>query len=180
MTDRVTIREATNNDLGAVLDIERRAFGQDTEAELVRELMVDASAAPRLSLLAIAEGQPVGHVLFTSVEVVGAEPRVRASILAPLAVVPEAQRKGAGSNLVEDGLDRLERAGAEMVFVLGDPRYYSRFGFTPAGRSGLEAPYALPAAYADAWMVKAFGDGGSVSGTVRCADALNRPELWLE
>lgn len=177
----VTIREAADDDLERVLDVERRAFGQETEADLVRDLMADASAVPRLSLLAIEDGKPVGHVLFTVVEVAGAEPPVRASILAPLAVVPEAQGRGCGSRLVEDGLDRLARSGVELVFVLGDPNYYGRFGFAPAGRRGLSAPYALPAAYAEAWMVKTIGAGdGSISGTARCAEALSRPELWIE
>lgn len=182
MSDPVTIREATGNDLDAVLDVERQAFGQDAEADLVRELMSDASAAPRLSLLAIEEGDPVGHVLFTSAEVAGAEPPVRASILAPLAVVPRAQGRGCGSKLVRDGLLRLARSGIDIVFVLGDPHYYARFGFTPAARLGLEAPNPIPAEHADAWMVKALSDGfvGTIAGRVRCADALNRPELWRE
>jgi putative acetyltransferase len=178
----LTVREATDDDLDAVLDVERRAFGQDTEANLVRDLLVDATAAPLLSLLAVKDGKPVGHVLFTSVAVIGAERPVYASILAPLAVVPEAQGRGCGSRLVEDGLDRLARSGVALVFVLGDPNYYDRFGFAPAWRRGLEAPYELPPAYAEAWMVKTIGgpDIASISGTVRCAEALSRPELWRE
>lgn len=178
----VTIREATDDDLDAVLDVERRAFGQETEADLVRKLLADASAAPRLSLLAIEDGQPVGHVLFTSVDVVGVERPVRASILAPLAVVPETQGHGCGGKLVKDGLQQLAGSGVELVFVLGDPAYYARFGFTPAGGRGLQAPYPIPAEHADAWMVKVLGDDGleSVTGRVQCADTLSRPELWRE
>jgi putative acetyltransferase len=178
----LTIREATDDDLAAVRDVERRAFGHDKEADLVQNLMADASAAPRLSLLAVGHGTPVGHVLFTSVGVVGAERQVRASILAPLAVVPDAQGHGYGGELIKDGLRRLAQSGVEFVFVLGDPQYYGRFGFTPAGRLGLEAPFAIPVEYADAWRVKAVGDRvvGSISGRVRCADTLNRPELWRE
>lgn len=178
----IAIREAFEDDLDAVLEVERRAFGQDTEAELVRALMSDPSAVPRLSLLAVAEGQPIGHVFFTAVTVVGADRPVSASILAPLAVVPEEQGRGYGSKLVEDGLMRLAGAEVAIVFVLGDPRYYSRFGFTPAIPLGLEAPFELPAEYIDAWMVKALNDGivGSASGRVRCADVLSRPEYWRD
>jgi len=176
------IRKATDDDLGAVLDVERRAFGHDTEADLVKDLLADTSAAPRLSLLAVEDGRPVGHVLFTAVAVDGGERPVRASILAPLAVVPEAQGRGFGSRLVEDGLDRLAGSGVALVFVLGDPSYYGRFGFAPAGRRGLAAPQELPPAYVEAWMVKTIGeaDVASISGTVRCAEALSRPELWRE
>lgn len=178
----MTIREATNEDLDAVLEVERRAFGRDSEANLVGDLLVDASAAPRLSLLAIEHGRPVAHVLFTAVNVVGAEPSVRASILAPLAVVPEVQGHGCGRRLVENGLLRLGDSGVQMVFVLGDPSYYARFGFTSAGRRGLEAPFPIPAEHVDAWMVRALGNGavGSIAGRVRCADTLSRPELWCE
>jgi len=178
----LTVREATGDDLDAVLDVARRAFAQETEADLVRDLLMDATAAPLLSLLAIKNGKPVGHVLFTAVGVVGEERPVRASILAPLAIVPEAQGRGYGSRLVEDGLDRLARSGVALVFVLGDPNYYGRFGFAPAGRRGLAAPHELPPAYAEAWMVKTIGgaDVESISGIVRCAEALSRPELWRE
>lgn len=178
----VAIREAADDDLDAVLVVERRAFGQDVEAALVRDLMRDESAVPRLSLLAIEDGAPVGHVLFTAVTIDGAARPVRASILAPLAVVPEAQGRGCGSRLVEEGLARLVGSGVELVFVLGDPNYYRRFGFAPARRHGLAAPYELPPEYADAWLVKAIGgaDIESVSGSVRCADALSQPELWRE
>jgi putative acetyltransferase len=178
----VTIREAGEDDLAAVLDVERRAFGQDVEAELVRDLLQDESAVPLLSLLAIEDGKPVGHVLFTAVTIDGTARPVRASILAPLAVVPEAQGRGCGKRLVEEGLQQLARWGVELVFVLGDPDYYARFGFAPARRHGLAAPYELPPAYADAWMVKTIGGADSkiVSGSVRCADALSRPELWRE
>jgi putative acetyltransferase len=178
----MTIRESSEDDLAAVLDVERRAFGQDVEAELVRDLLQDESAVPRLSLLAIEDAKSVGHVLFTAVTIEGAARPVRASILAPLAVVPEAQGRGCGKRLVEEGLDRLARSGVELVFVLGDPDYYGRFGFSPAWRHGLAAPYELPSAYADAWMVTTIGgaDRETVSGSARCADALSRPELWRE
>lgn len=178
----VTIREASEDDLVAILDVERRAFGQDIEPELVRDLLQDESAVPRLSLLAIEDGKPVGHVLFTAVTIDGAARWLRASILAPLAVVPEAQGHGCGSRLVEEGLARLASSGVEMVFVLGDPNYYGRFGFAPARRHDLVAPHELPPAYVDAWMVNMIGgaDSETVSGSVRCADALSRPELWWE
>lgn len=176
----LTIREVTNEDLPAVLDVERRAFGQETEAQLVRALLADPSAAPCLSLLADVDGRPVAHVLFTAVTV-GTAP-VAAAILAPLAVLPEAQGQGVGTRLVEDALGRLVASGTALAFVLGDPGYYGRFGFQPAGRLGFAAPYPIPEAHADAWMVRELRAGtiGQVAGRIRCADALDRPELWQE
>lgn len=72
------IRKSTSDDLNTVLDIERRAFGNDKEAELVSDLLHDLSAVPRLSLLASINGGCVGHILFTAVNVTGVENTVTA------------------------------------------------------------------------------------------------------
>ena len=178
----IAIREATDDDLDDVLNVECRAFGGETEAELVRDLLADPSAEPRLSLVASLDGHCVGHILFTTVILVGAPRRVNASILGPLAVMPEAQSQGIGGKLIGEGLRLLGAAGVELVFVLGHPGYYPRFGFEPAGRSGFEAPYPIAEEHADAWMVQALRAGviGSVAGRVQSADTLSRPELWRE
>jgi len=69
-----------------------------------------------------------------------------------------------------------------MVFVLGHPAYYPRYGFKPAGHLGFEAPFSIPNEHADAWMVQALRPGiiDSFIGKVICADALNKPEHWRE
>ena len=169
-------------DLAVALDVERSAFGQDEEANLVRALMADPTAEPRLSLLAMAEGRAVGHILFTGASVEGAHRPVAASILAPMAVTPKAQSQGYGGQLIAEGLRRLTSAGVELIFVLGHPGYYPRFGFEPALPLGFEAPFPIAEEHADAWMLLALRNGvvGSVAGKVKCADALNRPELWRE
>ncbi len=174
------VREATDSDLDAVLRVECDAFGHDKEAELVRHLMADPSAQPLLSLLAWVDEQAVGHVLFTRVRV--GQAVNPAAILAPLAVVPDAQKQGVGTALVRAGLERLAGSGVELVFVLGHPGYYPRHGFAPAGVHGLEAPYPIPTEHADAWMVQALQPDviGTVRGKIICADALNKAEYWRE
>jgi putative acetyltransferase len=174
------IREATPDDLDDTLDVERRAFGRNDEAELVRALFADRTADPQLSLLAFEDGACVGHVLFTSVSIVGAASPVPSVILAPLAVAPEAQGKGCGTQLIATGLVLLRAAAIEHLFVLGRPDYYTRFGFEPAAKHGLHPPHPLPAERADAWMVMALGDApvGSVTGRVKCADCLSAHGLW--
>ncbi len=175
------IREALDSELEDVLFVERAAFGQDDEAELVRNLLHDRSAKPLLSLLAFQDEQPVGHILFTKASLTTA-PNLAIAILAPLAVVPEAQRQGIGAQLIETGLERLARSGVELVFLAGYPEYYSRRGFQPASNLGFEPPYPMPEQYPDAWMVRELRTGAiaSVSGQVICADALNQPEYWRE
>lgn len=177
-----TIREAGIADRDTVTDIERRAFGRNDEAALTSDLLADPTAAPCLSLIAVEADRPVGHILFTAARIVAAPRAVVASILAPLAVVPQAQGRGIGGKLIAEGLRRLEARGGDLVFVLGHPGYYRRSGFATAGRSGLEAPYPIPKKDADAWMVRPLRDGiiGAITGRVVAADTLMRPEYWRE
>ncbi|ESA33803.1 gcn5-related n-acetyltransferase [Leptolyngbya sp. Heron Island J] len=176
----MNIREALASELADVLMVEQLAFGQDDEAKLVEALLEDPSAKPIVSLLAFKKNQAVGHILFTKVYI--AESENAASLLAPLAIVPEAQKQGIGGRLIDHGLQKLSQAGVELVFVLGYPKYYSRFGFKPAGALGFEAPYPIPEQNADAWMVQALQPNiiGSVRGKVVCAEVLNQPEYWRE
>lgn len=177
------IEEAADSDLQDVLLVERMAFGHDQDvAELVSALLSDPSARPLLSLLAREDGCPVGHVLFTAARLEGTPRAVSIAILAPLAVVPDAQRRGIGGELIRRGLQLLSDSGAELVFVLGHPEYYPRHGFEPAGRLGFAAPFPIPDEQADAWMVQALRPDviGPVRGTVLCADAMNKPEHWRE
>lgn len=162
------------------LHIERMAFGKEDEAALVAALIDDASAQPHWSLLAVAPSGPVGHALFTTVTVGERRSSNRAAILAPLAVLPKAQRQGIGAALIEEGAQRLAEAGVSLLFVLGHPGYYIRHGFVPAMPHGLHAPY--PILPQEAWMVRPLAQGalGTVSGQVRCAAALDKPEYWRE
>lgn len=178
----MTIRQATHKDLPAIRSIMRSAFGSDDEAELTANLLSDDSALPVLSLLAIQDRTPVGHILFTNATITGTHRQTRCSLLAPLAVVPDHQNKGIGKSLIHHGIEQLRQTGVELVFVLGHPGYYTRHGFAPAGKQGINAPYPIPDKHADAWMVRPLTNNviGSVTGTLKCANALARPEYWRE
>ena len=164
------------------MSVERAAIGGDEEAELVRALLKDPTAKPLLSLLACEDERPVGHVLFTAAALEKPGVPLKAVILAPLAVVPDAQKRGIGGKLVARGLQLLREAGVDLVFVLGHPEYYPRHGFRPASRHGYYAPHPIPARNDDAWMVQALRPDlpGSAGGRVVCADAMNKPEYWRE
>lgn len=176
------IEEASVSHLEDVLKVERAAFGYDKEAELVRALLDDPTALPRLSLLAFEGERAVGHVLFTSARLDEAPGEASVALLAPLAVIPDFQNQGIGGKLIERGVQMLTESGVDLVFVLGHPGYYPRYGFEPAGRLGFAAPYPIPDEHAGAWMVQALRPGviGSVQGTLVCAEALNKPEHWRE
>jgi putative acetyltransferase len=176
----VRIVEASASDLDAVLSVERAAFGDEEVVTLVRDLVEDPSACPWLSLLAWDGARPVGHIMFTAARLDGGFRETVVSILAPLAVVPDAQRKGVGGGLIASGVERLRGSGVELVFVLGHPEYYPRHAFVPAFPTGFQAPY--PISPENAWMVRELRQGvlASVQGTVVCADAMNKPEYWRE
>jgi putative acetyltransferase len=179
------IRPATELDQDGIDRVYLDAFGESQGREivsLVHGLLADETAEPHLSLVAVENGALVGHVLFTRVTVEPGGRDVAARILAPLAVAPQRQGRGVGTALIREGLGRSSASGADLVFVLGHPDYYPRYGFRPASALGLDAPYPIPAAHADAWMVQELRPGvlGAVQGTVRCASALDEPRHWRE
>ena len=176
------IRPARPEDHPTLLAVEAAAFGRPDEAMLVAALLDDPTARPFVSLLAELDGRPVGHVLFTAARVIGDDAVVPASLLAPLAVVPAAQRRGVGLALIGAGVEALAALDVDLVFVLGHIDYYPRAGFRPALPFGLAAPFPIDSATADAWMVRETRPGllGVIRGTVQCADALMHPALWRE
>lgn len=181
MDSTVIIRHTTDADLPGILSVQRTAFPDDSVADLTGALLSDPSSRPIISLIALADEKPIGHILFTAVHL-KPETLHRASVLAPLAVVPECQRTGIGGRLVSEGLSILARSGISLVFVLGYPSYYPRFGFIPAGNKGFAAPYPIPEKDADAWMVLSLHGElpTQYTGTVMCAKALDHPEHWRE
>nr|VFK45469.1 MAG: putative acetyltransferase [Candidatus Kentron sp. SD]VFK49811.1 MAG: putative acetyltransferase [Candidatus Kentron sp. SD] len=181
----MNIRNTTKPDEPAIRQAHEAAFGPlegRTIGDLAAALLHDPAARPLISLFACSGSTPIGHALFTSVRILGPDESPTSCILAPLAVLPDRQRQGIGTQLVRGGLAMLAKSGCELVFVLGHPGYYPRFGFQPAGRLGFSAPYPIPEKNADAWMLLALSRGllGNTSGAVRCAESLNKPEYWRE
>jgi putative acetyltransferase len=137
------IREETPGDYEAVDGVLRRAFGSAAEAELVRSLRSGGFA--RVSLVAAVAANVVGHILLSRLRVISGEDETAALALAPLAVDPLHQRRGIGAALVRAAIDRGGGLGESLVFVLGDPAYYGRFGFSAAAATKFECVYACEA-----------------------------------
>ena len=130
----ITIRPESPEDASAVRRLNELAFGQPAEADLVEKLR--AACGDALSLVAVAD-DVVGHILFTPVVVESASRRLVGMGLAPMAVLPDRQRQGIGSQLVRRGVDILRERGCPFVVVVGHPEYYPRFGFEPASAHAL-------------------------------------------
>ena len=179
------IRKSTEADRGDIGKIHIEAFGEEKGPEiagLVNGLFDDKTAMPLLSLVAVENDRLIGHILYTKSALTQTDRPVSIRLLAPLAVLPDAQSKGVGRQLIQEGLNQLRDSGVDLVFVLGHPDYYPRCGFTTAGVLGFEAPYPIPDEHAGAWMVHALREGviGRIKGKVQCAEMLDQPQHWRE
>ena len=157
------IRPETEADRAAVRAVNEAAFETPAEADLVEAL--HDKGVSLVSLVAEVDGKVVGHILFSPVSLTE-HVHLNFMGLAPMAVVPDYQRKGIGSGLVRQGLARCKDLGCRAVVVVGHPEYYPRFGFVPAGRHALRCEYDVPA---DVFMVAELEAGAlkGASGLVR-------------
>ncbi|MCX4782752.1 bifunctional class I SAM-dependent methyltransferase/N-acetyltransferase [Streptomyces sp. NBC_01264] len=146
----------------AVHAVHTAAFGTPAEADLVDALRADGSWLPGLSYVAEGpDGSVAAHALLTRCEVDGAP----ALALAPVAAAPALQRSGAGSAVVRALLAAAAERGEHLVLVLGHPEYYARFGFVPASRFGIRAPFEVPD---EAMMALVLDDSVPVpTGTIK-------------
>jgi putative acetyltransferase len=161
------IRPEVDADRAAVRAVNMAAFETPVEADLVEALHREDLSL--VSLVAEVDGKVVGHILFSPVSLTESPDRNLMG-LAPMAVVPEYQRKGIGAALVREGLARCKDLGCCAVVVVGHPEYYPRFGFVPAGRYALRCEYDVPA---DVFMVAELEAGAlnGAFGLVRYHDA---------
>lgn len=135
----ITIRKEQPSDIEQIRLVNTRAFGRAAEADVVDVLR---QACPEsLSLVAVNDDTVVGHILFTPVVIEAKDKSIAGMGLAPLAVLPEFQRQGIGSDLARAGLEYMKQAHYPFVIVLGHPWYYPRFGFERASRHGIACEY---------------------------------------
>jgi putative acetyltransferase len=133
------IREETTSDLLAIHRVHELAFDSSAEAQLVDLLRSRGVAA--ISLVAEDEGEIIGHILFSPVSIDPPDRGWRALGLAPVGVIPDRQRQGIGKALINEGLQRGKERGFHLVVVLGDPAYYTKFGFMRSKHFGLGNEY---------------------------------------
>jgi putative acetyltransferase len=135
----VEIREERPDDVAAVRDLNRRAFGQDQESNIVDALR--ANGAALLSLVATVNDRVVGHIMYSPLSIGG---NVKGAALGPMGVLPEYQRQGIGGKLIEAGNRKLKDADCPFIIVVGHADYYARFGFRPAREHGIKCQWDVP------------------------------------
>lgn len=167
----IEIRSEQPGDAAAIYQVNHKAFGRPGEADLV-DLLRQRDAAT-LSLVAVADGCIVGHVLFTPVTIEREHSHIPVIGLGPVAVLPSYQRQGIGSALIRAGLERCRDAGHGAVVVLGSPAYYPRFGFKQAHRYGVRFEQDVPQ---DAFMLLELRPGAleGLSGIARYQPEFSR------
>ena len=181
----ITIKSTTPQDLQTILEVELTAFnGSKKLKTLLTDLLEDPTAEPYISLLALDGDKAVGHILFTKARI-RPNPgfcnfKSNASIMGPVAVIPEYRQQGIGKALISKGIDELRDRGIDHCFTLGHSRFRPGFGFKPnAADAGFPAPFPVTEEYQDAWMwLNVTNKSDDEKGKVICANAIMRPTYW--
>jgi putative acetyltransferase len=172
--DQAQLRLSTPSDMTEIEHLYSEAFPDEDLFPLVSELV--NRDYPVHSFVAVRQNGIVGHVAFTICRVVPGDAEV--ALLAPLCAAPAFQAQGIGSALVCRGFECMTGLGIGQVMVLGDPNYYSRFGFAPDDR--IEPPYQLPDAWKDAWQsVQLQPEIPGLSGKLITPEPWNVKALWV-
>ncbi|MGB6680302.1 MAG: N-acetyltransferase [Candidatus Bathyarchaeia archaeon] len=140
---KIIIRKEKKEDFKSIYEINKQAFKQKNESELIERIRVSKNFVPELSLVAEKNGKIVGHILFTKIKIKG-EKEYESLILAPMAVLPELQKQGIGEKLITEGLKKARELGFSSVIVLGHKDYYPKFGFEKASKWNIKCSFKVP------------------------------------
>ena len=124
------IREETASDIEAITQVTVAAFKTHPISNQTEHFIIHAlrnAGALSLSLVAEVDGQVVGHIAFSPITVSDGSQGWYG--LGPISVLPDHQRKGIGKALIERSLSLLKDMGGKGIALVGDPNYYTRFGF---------------------------------------------------
>ncbi|MFA5260987.1 MAG: N-acetyltransferase [Candidatus Omnitrophota bacterium] len=164
MLQDIVVRGEQVQDISGIREVNQLAFGQEQEGRIV-DVLRD-SCRDILSLVAVYRDRIVGHVFFSPASISTKERMITGMGLAPMAVLPEFQRKGVGTTLVRTGIFSLRARTCPFIIVLGHPQYYPRFGFKKASIYHIQSEWDVPD---EAFMIMILDDIAmkGVQGTVR-------------
>lgn len=142
---------------------------------LVYDLMTSTDAQDLYGFVAIENEKIIGSIFFSRMTF---EREANAFILSPVAIHTNYQRKGVGQKLINFGIKHLKEKGVGLVFTYGDPKFYSKVGFSLITEKLVKAPLTLT--YPEGWLAQSLvGDEiEPITGDSCCVEALNKPEYW--
>lgn len=161
----VDIRPEAPSDYDSVHDLDLRAFGRANEADLAKRVRASDRHIPELALVGEEADEVVAHVLFSYVAL-EADQLLAVLAIALLAVDPRRQGRGHGTGLIHAGLEVADARGEPLVVVEGDHGYYSRFGFEPSSRHGIERPLPQEIPEENFMVRRLSGYGDRYRGTI--------------
>ena len=176
----MNIRFAQETDLESILKVIETAFSDEENKvimNLVQGLHQETTSPSIKSLVVEDENQILGYVSYSPI-FLKSDSSISGYILAPLAVSPEHQKQGIGSNLIKFGIDILTKDGAGVLLVYGDPNYYGRFGFNEEIGRIFIPPYSLD--YPFGWTGMMLSGTAIPEQTIQfeCVSSLSNPDLW--
>ena len=139
----ITIRREEDNDHIQIYEVNKLAFQQENEGKLIAKIRKSENFIPELSIVAELDNRIVGHILFSKIKIAG-DSDYESLALAPMAVIPEFQKKRIGSELIKKGMDKAKELGFDSIIVLGHKEYYPKFGFQRASKWDIKCPFEVP------------------------------------
>lgn len=143
------IRRETPNEFGKIYELVKTAFqtakvSNGKEQDYVDELRSGGNYIPELALVAEEEGKLVGHIMLTKAHIVNEQNQADVLLLAPISVLEQYRHQGIGSALIHMSFKLAREMGFKTVVLVGDPKFYNRFGFKTAAQFGVKSTHPIP------------------------------------
>ncbi|SMP54770.1 GNAT family N-acetyltransferase [Anoxynatronum buryatiense] len=144
----LVVRPENKKEVPVIREVVREAFhpmpfSTGREWKLVEEIRQSPGYLPSLSLVALCDGMLVGHSIISLIEIEDKKKPHNALVLGPVSILPDFQRRGIGQELIRIGIVAAKRMPLPAMVVVGDPAYYSRFGFEPAVPRNIHMPFGF-------------------------------------
>ena len=124
------IRPEMPSDEEGIEQVTRNAFASHPHSQQTEQFIIRALRAAHclsISLVAADAGNIVGHIALSPVTI--SDGSTDWYGLGPISVEPAVQRRGIGRALMEGGLIELQKIAAQGCVLVGEPAFYTRFGF---------------------------------------------------